>query len=136
MRDMTITMAYDSVDKTFAGLLAAFLRENGFKVKTDGVFREKGILALVMTGESRLESIEKANPWVKKEFGRSSTVGLRVLPLVIFDSTKEKIEDVWANAKKIYAIMSEEFKPYAFDMADKEKSLIEFRRVIRDQYEE
>jgi hypothetical protein len=133
---MSITMACDPIDKAIVGLLADFLSENGFGVKTDGVFRQNGIMALAMTERSRLDAIEKANPWVKDESRRSSTVGLRVLPLVIYDSSLESLADVWGGAEKIYAIMSEEFKPYAFDMADKEKSLIEFRRVIEDQYEE
>jgi hypothetical protein len=136
MNNMTISLAYDPIDKANAGLLAAFLNQNGFVVKDDGAFEKKGILALVMTSKSQLEKLMKANPWVKDEFSRSSTAGLRVLPLLIYDSSEEKLDDVWTNAEKIYAIMSEEFKPYAYDIHDLKGSLVEFKRVIKDEYEE
>jgi hypothetical protein len=136
MNNMTISLAYDPVDKANAGLLAAFLNKNGFVVKDDGRFEKKGILALVMTSKSQLSSLEEANPWVKNELKRSSTIGLRVLPLVIYDSSVEDLDKVWDNASKIYEIMSEEFKPYAYDIHDPKGSLTEFKRVIKDEYEE
>jgi len=133
---MTISLAYDPVDKVKAGILADFLNENGFVVKYDGGFDKDGILGLVMSKKSNLAALMRANPWIAEEFERSTTVGLRVLPLVIYDSSLEKLKDVWVNAEKIYAIMSEEFKPFAYDLNKPEESLAEFKRVIAEGYTE
>jgi len=136
MANMTISLTFDPIDKVKAGVLADFLNENGFLVKSDGTFEKDGILGLVMSKKSNLAALVRANPWIAEEFERSATVGLRLLPLVIYDSSLEKLKDVWANAEKIYAIMSEEFKPFAYDLNKPEESLTEFKRVIAEGYTE
>lgn len=133
---MTIYLAFDPVDKVKAGVLADFLNEKGFLVKSDDSFEKDGILGLVMSKKSNLAALMRANPWIAEEFERSSTVGLRVLPLVIYDSSLERLNDVWANAEKVYAIMSEELKPFAYDLNNPEESLTEFKRVIAEGYTE
>ena len=136
MENMAIHLAFDPIDKVKAGVLADFLNENGFLVKSDGTFEKDGILGLVMSKKSNLAALMRANPWIAEEFKRSTMVGLRVLPLVIYDSSLEKLKDVWVNAEKIYAIMSEEFKPFAYDLNNPEKSLSEFKRIIAEGYTE
>ena len=136
MANMTISFAYDPIDKVKAGVLADFLNENGFVVKSDGVFDKDGILGLVMSKKSNLATLMRANPWIAKEFERSATIGLRVLPLVVYDSSLENLKEVWANAEKVYAIMSEEFKPFAYDLNNPEESLSEFKRIIAEGYTE
>ena len=89
-----------------------------------------------MSKKSNLTALMRANSWIAEEFKRSATVGLRVLPLVIYDSSLEDLKEVWSNAEKVYAIMSEEFKPFAYDLNNPEESLIEFRRIIKEGYEE
>ena len=136
MANMTISLAFDPIDKVKAGVLADFLNEKGFLVKSDGTFDKDGILGLVMSKKSNLVALMRANPWIAEEFKRSTTVGLRVLPLVIYDSSLEDLKEVWSNAEKIYSIMSEEFKPFAYDLNRPEESLTEFKRVITEGYME
>lgn len=137
MNDMTIYLSYDEVDEEPAMALAAYLNKNQYQVIADRSIDPKAILGVVMTGQTKPESLIAHNPWIQQQFLRSSVVGLRVLPLVIYDSGKEDLEQVWENVEKIYSVLfSEEFKPYAFDLAKKEESLVEFTRVIEEYYEE
>ena len=130
MANMTISLVFDPIDKVKAGVLADFLNANGFIVKMDGALAREGILGLVMSKRSTLAPLMRANPWIASELERSTIIGLRVLPLIIYDSSLEKLDDVWANAERIYSIMSGEFKPFAYDLDSPEEYLIEFKRIF------
>lgn len=131
MANMTLSFFYDPIDGKDTAVLASFLASKGFAVKTDTVFYPSDVEVIVMSGATTLKGLLSSNPWIKKELSHTSK-GLRMMPLVVYDSKLEKLDDVWTNAEQIYSLMSGEFKPYAYDLASKEKSLIEFRRIIEE----
>lgn len=82
------------------------------------------------------EQLENAYPWLKKEFLRSDIHHLRILPLFLYDSSKEDPYEKWEEgANEIYEnLFSEEFKPYAYDITNPSRSNEELKHVLSLYY--
>jgi hypothetical protein len=94
------------------------------------------LIAIVLTATTSEDKLLKENPWIGKELQRSDETKLRVLPFIIYNSKKEKLEDIWEkNIQGIYEhLFSDEFKPLAYDLADIPLSNQEFRRLLQLYY--
>ncbi len=83
-----------------------------------------------------LDELNGKFPWIEKELKHSLTPHLRILPLLIYDSSKEDPFKKWENgSNEIYEeLFSEEFKPFAYDIAKADLSNEELKHVLSLYY--
>lgn len=83
-----------------------------------------------------LDELNEKFAWIEKELKHSLTPHLRVLPLLIYDSRKEDPFKKWENgSNEIYEeLFSEEFKPFAYDLAKIDFSNEELKHVLSLYY--
>jgi len=92
---------------------------------------EDGTLVLLFLDmESTPEEIYSCAPWIKEQFDYSSFKALRLMPFLIYHSSKGSVEDQVENglSDTLEEVMSGEFKPFGFDL-DAKHPLEEFPSV-------
>jgi hypothetical protein len=94
------------------------------------------IIGVVLTKETDEDELLEENPWIEKEFVYSKNTHLRVLPIILYDSTLEDIDEIYEkHISEIYDdLFSDEFKPLAYDIAYPNVSNRELARVLRLYY--
>jgi hypothetical protein len=94
------------------------------------------IIGIVLTKETDEDELLEENPWIEKEFVYSKNTHLRVLPIIVYDSTLEDLDDIYEKSiSEIYDdLFSDEFKPLAYDIAYPKVANRELARVLRLYY--
>jgi hypothetical protein len=94
------------------------------------------IIGVVLTKESDEDELLEDNPWIEKEFVYSKNTHLRVLPMIIYDSTLEDLDDIYEKGPSEICddLFSDEFKPLAYDIAYPKVANRELARVLRLYY--
>jgi hypothetical protein len=94
------------------------------------------IIGIVLTKETVEDELLEENPWIEKEFVYSKNTHLRVLPVIVYDSTLEDLDDIYEkNISEIDDdLFSDEFKPLAYDIAYPKVANRELARVLRLYY--
>ena len=97
---------------------------------------EKAVNILALDTETTPEELYEDLPWLKEQFDYSSYRGFRLMPMLVFDSRKDDVENLDEKpiARILEEVISGEFKPYGYDLA-KENPLEEFLSVL-EGYEE
>jgi hypothetical protein len=133
--EILLSCSYQDIDA--ASKASKALNENGIisNVTTCAINLGK-VIGVVMTASTEKDRLLKENPWLQKELFRSGEARLKVLPFIIYDSKKEKLDDVWdKSVSKIYeGLFSDEFKPLAFDLSDAEQGSGELLRILQLYY--
>jgi hypothetical protein len=90
------------------------------------------IIGIVLTKQTVEDELLEENPWIEKEFVYSKNTHLRVLPIVVYDSTLEDLDDIYdKNVSEICDdLFSDEFKPLAYDIAYPKVANRELARVL------
>lgn len=116
--------------------LLSSLKEGGYApIEFNGDINDNDLYVLDLT-DSSLEELLASFEWLKNEHNRSKTLHLRVLPLLTYSSNNEDPFDKWNNGpNEVYEeLFSEEFKPFAYDIDNKEFSNKELGRVLNLYY--
>ncbi len=116
--------------------LISSLKDGGFEINlVEKEINDNDLYFLDLTNVT-LDELNEKFPWIDSELKRSSTPHLRVLPLLIYDSSKEDPFKKWENgADEIYEeLFSEEFKPFAYDLANPSFSNEELKHVLSLYY--
>jgi hypothetical protein len=94
------------------------------------------IIGIVLTKATDEDELLEENPWIEKEFVYSKNTHLRVLPIIVYDSTLEDLDDIYEKSiSEIYDdLFSDEFKPLAYDIAYPKVANRELARVLRLYY--
>lgn len=119
----------------YASLLSS-LKDGGFNpIEFSGEINDDDLYVLDLTDVMLEELLETFN-WLKNERKRSKTLHLRILPLLIYASSLEDEFEKWEKGpNEVYEeLFSEEFKPFAYDIDNKESSNKELKRVLNLYY--
>lgn len=119
----------------YASLLSS-LKDGGFNpIEFNGEINDDDLYLLDLT-DATLEELLETFSWIKNERKRSKTLHLRVLPLLIYASKEEDQFVKWEKGpNEVYEeLFSEEFKPFAYDIDNKEFSNKELKRVLNLYY--
>jgi|SRR5574344_1537302 hypothetical protein len=94
------------------------------------------IIGIVLTKDSDEDELLEDNPWIEKEFVYSKETHLRVLPIIVYDSTLEDLDDIYEKSISPICddLFSDEFKPLAYDIAYPTVANRELARVLRLYY--
>lgn len=97
---------------------------------------ERAVNILVLDIDTTSEELFEDLPWLKEQFDYSSLRGFRLMPVLVFDSRKDDVENLGDKpiATTLEEVISGEFKPYGYDLA-KKNPLEEFLSVL-EGYEE
>lgn len=112
------------------------LKQGGFSpLEAKKEINDEDLYFLDLSNTGLLD-LEKAYPWLKEEFLRSNIHHLRILPLFLYDSSKEDPFEKWEKgANEIYDnLFSEEFKPYAYDISNPSHANEELKHVLSLYY--
>ena len=94
------------------------------------------IIGIVLSKETDQDELLEENPWIEKEFVYAKNTHLRVLPIILYDSTLEDLDEIFEKhiAEIVDDLFSDEFKPLAYDLAYPRVSNRELTRVLRLYY--
>lgn len=128
-----IQIACLEADEEAMGKVADDLLRDGYDVNFLGDFNEDFPLLFVLNKDLTIEKAFELYPWLKEQFELSSIPNLRILPFVVYHSSKNDLDAIWESGlgDNYEAIFSGEFKPYGWDL-DNENAIEEFNRVIED----
>lgn len=123
-------------NKEYYKSLVESLKTGGFHIgKIENCINDNDLYALDLT-DCNIDALFKKFPWTKNEREHSKTLHLRILPLFVYSSKEEDPFEKWEEgANEIYEeLFSEEFKPFAYDLANPSFSNDELRRVLSLYY--
>jgi hypothetical protein len=131
-QEILLSCSYQDIE--LATLAAKALAKEGFSAEvTTCAINFSKVIGIVLSKDTKEETLLKENPWIQKELKHSTEARLRVMPFLIYDSGKENLETIWsASIEHIYEdLFSDEFKPLAFDLKNPHESSEELRRVLQ-----
>ena len=123
----------DKADSEYASILLKALLEKGYEaVLGEPNPTERDFCIVILSSLTSEEGLLSSLPWLKEQYDLSSYKGFRVMPLLMWHGG-ENLEEIWDEGiGEIYeAIFSGEFKPFGFDMDDKDP-LKEFPRILEE----
>lgn len=136
---MILQIASSSLDRTKSDILAKALRKEGYEiwgVEGDDI-DPKEIVILLLTSSTDKEDLLSTQTWLAKQFDYSSFKGFRLMPLLIYSSSKEDPEEICEGpfGEMMEELISGEFKPFGWDL-DFDGNIKEFKRVLEESYSE
>lgn len=131
-----LQIAYINKNKEKANEFKSILEQNGYRIEISNKdILENEICLLLFYKGITLKDIFSDIPWLKKQSEKSTIAYLRLFPIFLFDR-KEEIElDINEYLPILESLISGEFKPYGFNLKDK-NSIVEFNRILKDSYSE
>ena len=133
----TLFLSYSKRLEPTASIAIAALKEKGYATELlSGSPKDGSLVLLFLDMESTEGEIYAAAPWLKEQFEYSSLLALRLMPFLLYRSSKGSVEDQVEEslADTLESVISGEFKPYGFDL-DAKEPLAEFESVL-EGYEE
>ncbi len=131
-----LQIAYINKNEKKVNEFKSILEENGYKITISNkdVLENEICLLLFYKGIS-LKDIFVDIPWLKKQKEKSTIAYLRLFPIFLFDNKEEMEIDINEYLPILESLISGEFKPYGFNLEDK-NSIVEFNRILKDSYSE
>lgn len=128
-----IQIACIEEDEDKMGEVANILIRKGYDIYFLGNFDGDFPLLFVLNKEMSKEKAFELYPWLKEQFEHSSIPNLKILPFIVYESSKTSIDSLWDSGigDNYEEIFSGEFKPYGWDLDD-EKASEEFERIIEE----
>lgn len=133
----TLYLSYAPRLKPLVEKVQVNLKAKGYSIAdVDPSHLEGKLVLLLLDLDSSVEEIYASAPFIKEQYDYSSLKAMRLMPFLIFASSKGSIEDQVEDgfAEVLEEVISGEFKPYGYDV-DAEDPLFEFASVL-ETYEE
>lgn len=132
----TIYIASINENKNYYTSLLSCLKSGSFNpLKAENEVNDNDLYFLDLT-DSTIEELFSKYHWLKKQSERSSIAHLRILPLMVYSSSKDDPFAKWEEGSdEIYEeLFSEEFKPFAYDLDNPSSSNEELEHVLSLYY--
>lgn len=118
------------------GLIKPFidsLNKAGYKTTLNDEFDPTSLVILLLSKNLTPIKAFAEFPWLKQQYEHSSIPNLRIMPLYIYDGSKEDLETSFEEkaGENYEEIFSGEFKPFGFDLSS-ENPLQEWERVLEE----